>query len=300
MIISLEDVSYKYAIEPILDHVNFVVNEKDKWGVVGLNGAGKSTFMKILAGIEKPDDGKVTVLKKYKISYCSQNSEFSPRKSVYETVRSGLREETEVYQINAILNKLGITDYEQKIDVLSGGQKKRVALAISLIQKADLYLLDEPTNHLDIPAKEALESALEKYDGTILFVSHDRMFLKKMATRVLEMDSVGKIYDLNYEEYLDKKANNELIESVTKVEKEVKPQTVSFTDLKTIKNRVAKLEVLLDEAEQDLEAMRELRYEPEYYQDYRKMEELDAKIDDKHNEIAALMKEWEEKMAMME
>ena len=126
------------------------------------------------------------------------------------------------------------------------------------------------------------------------------MFLKKMATRVLEMDSISKVYDLNYEEYLDKKANNTLIESVAKVEKEIKPQTVSFTDLKAIKNRVAKLEVLLDEAEQDLEAMRELRYEPEYYQDYRKMEELDAKIDDKHNEIAALMKEWEEKMAMME
>lgn len=169
-----------------------------------------------------------------------------------------------------------------------------------MLEHDNVLLLDEPTNHLDIPAKEALESALEKYDGTILFVSHDRMFLKKMATRVLGMDSVGKIYDLNYEEYLDKKANNELIESVPKVEKEVKPQTVSFTDLKVIKNRVAKLEVLLDEAEQDLEAMRELRYEPEYYQDYRKMEELDAKIDDKHNEIAALMKEWEEKMAMME
>ena len=114
------------------------------------------------------------------------------------------------------------------------------------------------------------------------------------------MASVSKVYDLNYEEYLEKKASNDLVESVAKVEKESKPTTVSFTDLKAIKNRVAKLEVLLDEAEQDLEAMRELRYEPEYYQDYRKMEELDAKIDDKHNEIASLMKEWEEKMAMME
>ena len=147
---------------------------------------------------------------------------------------------------------------------------------------------------------QQLLEQMEKYDGTILFVSHDRMFLKKMATRVLEMGSISKVYDLNYEEYLEKKASNELVESVAKIEKEVKPQTVSFTDLKAIKNRVAKLEVLLEEAEQDLEAMRELRYEPEYYQDYRKMEELDAKIDDKHNEIAALMQEWEEKMAMLE
>ena len=121
-----------------------------------------------------------------------------------------------------------------------------------------------------------------------------------MSSRVLEMGSISKVYDLNYEEYLEKKASNELVESVAKVEKEVKPQTVSFTDLKAIKNRVAKIEVLLEEAEQDLEAMRELRYEPEYYQDYRKMEELDAKIDDKHNVIAALMQEWEEKMAILE
>ena len=169
-----------------------------------------------------------------------------------------------------------------------------------MLEHDNVLLLDEPTNHLDIPAKEALESALEKYDGTILFVSHDRMFLKKMATRVLVLFSFCKVYDLNYEEYLEKKASNELVESVAKIEKEVKPHTVSFSDLKAIKYRVAKLEVLLEEAEQDLEAMRELRYEPEYYQDYRKMEELDAKIDDKHNEIAALMQEWEEKMAKLE
>ena len=128
--------------------------------------------MKILAGIEKPDDGKVTVLKKYKISYCPQNSEFAPGKSVYETVRSALREETEVYQINAILNKLGITDYEQKIDVLSGGQKKRVALAISLIQKADLYLLDEPTNHLDQEMVLWLEKYLARVSKAVVLITH--------------------------------------------------------------------------------------------------------------------------------
>jgi ATP-binding cassette subfamily F protein uup len=140
MILSLEDVSFKYAVEPILDHVSFVVNEKDKWGVVGMNGAGKSTFLRILAGVEQPDEGKVTLLKKYKVSYCPQNTEFEPGRTVYETVRSSLSEEAEVYQIQSILNQLGITDHKQKIEVLSGGQKKRVALAIALIRKADLYL----------------------------------------------------------------------------------------------------------------------------------------------------------------
>jgi len=206
MIVSLEDVSYKYAIEPILDHVNFVVNEKDKWGVVGLNGAGKSTFMRILAGIEKPDSGKVTLLKKYKISYCPQNMEFPAGKSVYETVRSALTEEAEVYQINAVLNKLGITDYGQKIDVLSGGQKKRVALAISLIQKADLYLLDEPTNHLDQEMVLWLEKYLTRVSKAVVLITHDRYFLSRITNHIVEVDN-GHLYQYNgdYADYLEQR-----------------------------------------------------------------------------------------------
>ena len=121
MILSLEDVSFKYAVEPILDHVCFVVNEKDKLGVVGMNGAGKSTFLRILAGVEQPDAGKVMLLKKYKISYCPQNTEFEPGKTVYETVRSRLSEKAEVYQIQSILNQLGITDHGEKEE--SSGQR---------------------------------------------------------------------------------------------------------------------------------------------------------------------------------
>jgi len=206
MIVSLEDVSYKYAIEPILDHVNFVVNEKDKWGVVGLNGAGKSTFMKILAGIETPDEGKVNVLKKYKISYCPQNSEFTLGKSIYETVCSALTEKTEVYQINAILNQLGITDYEQKIDILSGGQKKRVALAISLIQKADLYLLDEPTNHLDQEMVLWLEKYLTRVSKAVVLITHDRYFLSRITNHIVEVDN-GHLYqyDGDYADYLEQR-----------------------------------------------------------------------------------------------
>ena len=206
MIISLEDVSYKYGIEPILDHVNFVVNEKDKWGVVGLNGAGKSTFMKILAGVEKPDAGNVTVLKKYKISYCPQSSDFPSGKTIYETVRSALSEEAEVYQINAILNKLGITEYEQKIDVLSGGQKKRVALAISLIQKADLYLLDEPTNHLDQEMVLWLEKYLARVSKAVVLITHDRYFLSRITNHIVEVDN-GHLYqyDGDYAVYLEQR-----------------------------------------------------------------------------------------------
>lgn len=206
MILSLEDVSFKYAVEPILDHVRFVVNEKDKWGVVGMNGAGKSTFLRILAGVEQPDAGKVMLLKKYKISYCPQNTEFEPGKTVYETVRSRLSEKAEVYQIQSILNQLGITDHDQKIEVLSGGQKKRVALAIALIRKADLYLLDEPTNHLDQGMILWLEKYLIHVSKAVVLVTHDRYFLSRITNHIVDLEN-GHLYqyDGNYADYLEQR-----------------------------------------------------------------------------------------------
>lgn len=206
MILSLEDVSFKYAVEPILDHVRFVVNEKDKWGVVGMNGAGKSTFLRILAGVEQPDAGKVMLLKKYKISYCPQNTEFEPGRTVYETVRSRLTEKAEVYQIQSILNQLGITDHEQKIEVLSGGQKKRVALAIALIRKADLYLLDEPTNHLDQGMILWLEKYLIHVSKAVVLVTHDRYFLSRITNHIVDLEN-GHLYqyDGNYADYLEQR-----------------------------------------------------------------------------------------------
>jgi len=183
-----------------------VVNEKDKWGVVGMNGAGKSTFLRILAGAEQPDEGKVTLLKKYKISYCPQNTEFEPGRTVYETVRSSLSEEAEVYQIQSILNQLGITDHNQKIELLSGGQKKRVALAIALIRKADLYLLDEPTNHLDQGMILWLEKYLIHVSKAVVLVTHDRYFLSRITNHMVDLEN-GHLYkyDGNYADYLEQR-----------------------------------------------------------------------------------------------
>ncbi|MDO4194438.1 MAG: ABC-F family ATP-binding cassette domain-containing protein [Erysipelotrichaceae bacterium] len=206
MILSLENVSFKYVTEPILDHVNFVVNEKDKWGVVGLNGAGKSTLLQIMAGVEKPDEGQVVFLKKYKISYCPQSMEFEPGRTVYDTVRSYVSDETEVYQIRSILNKLGIIDHEEQIDVLSGGQKKRVALAIALIRKADLYLLDEPTNHLDQDMIVWLERYLQRVSKAVVLVTHDRYFLSRITDHIVDIEK-GHLYayDGNYADYLEQR-----------------------------------------------------------------------------------------------
>ena len=206
MILSLEDVSYKYAITPILDHVDFVVNESDKWGVVGLNGAGKSTLLKLMAGKEKQDSGIINFLKKYKISYCPQTMEFEEDLSIYDTVLSYMEDKVEDYEIKAILNKLGLTNYDEKIDILSGGQKKRVALAIALIKKADLYLLDEPTNHLDQDMIIWLEKYLQRVSKAIVLVTHDRYFLSRITNHIVEVDQ-GHLYTYvgNYADYLEQR-----------------------------------------------------------------------------------------------
>ncbi len=206
MILSLENVSYKYAVNPILDHVNFVVNENDKWGVVGLNGAGKSTLLKLMAQVEKQDSGTIQVLKKYKISYCPQTMEFQNGLSIYETVNAYIDDKVEDYEIKSILNKLGLTNYEEKIDTLSGGQKKRVALAIALIKKADLYLLDEPTNHLDQDMIVWLEKYLQRVSKAIVLVTHDRYFLSRITNHIVEVDQ-GHLYTYegNYADYLEQR-----------------------------------------------------------------------------------------------
>lgn len=206
MVISLENVSYRYAVEPILDNVSFVVNEKDKWGIVGLNGSGKSTFLKIMAGVEKPDSGKVNNFNKYKISYCPQESLFDENKTILETVKLNISEEMEEFRINSILTKLGFTDFNQQIKILSGGQRKRVALAISLIKEADLYLLDEPTNHLDQDMIIWLEKYLQKVSKAVVLVTHDRYFLSRITNHIVEIDN-GKCYcyEGNYADYLEQK-----------------------------------------------------------------------------------------------
>lgn len=206
MILKFEDVSYRYAVEPILDNVNFVVNEKDKWGIVGLNGSGKSTLLKLMAQVDTPDSGKITSLSKYSISYCPQESNFDETKSIIETVNLNIKEKEEEYKVKSILSKLGLNNYDERMSVLSGGQKKRVALAIALIKEADLYLLDEPTNHLDQDMIIWLEKYLSKSSKAVVMVTHDRYFLSRITNHIVEIDRAKLYtYEGNYADYLEQK-----------------------------------------------------------------------------------------------
>ena len=201
-----------------------------------------------------------------------------------------------MYKIRSVLGAFLFSADEvfKEVNVLSGGEKVRLSLAKLMMKKANFLILDEPTNHLDIISKEALENALNEYDGTILFVSHDRYFIKKIATSCLVIDE-DKVtyYPDGYKDYIDVKVKEESKEEV----KENKP-------LKQIKQKpkynISRLENEISLMEDILEDKRALRYEPEYYQDMNKMKELDEEIDDIHNQIHALEEKWEEAMRFEE
>lgn len=301
----LEVENLKVGYDSVLSSVSMELFRNDRMAIVGPNGIGKSTFVKTLMELIPSKGGSFHFGHQIDIGYFDQDSaQMKSTKSVLDELwdEHPMADQTEIR--NALAGFLFTQDDVFKsVNDLSGGEKVRLALAKLMMDHDNLLILDEPTNHLDIPAKEALEDALKDYDGTLLFVSHDRMFLKKMADRVIEIGPVAHVYNEGYEEYLADRAAGTLKESAgqkkAEPEKKAAP-ALDRTQRNQLKNRVARLESLLEEAEQDLESLRELRYEPEYYQDYRKMEELDQQIDDKHNEIAALMEEWETKLSLLE
>ena len=210
MLISVNNLSKTNGIKNIVDNVSFSIEENDKVALIGINGTGKSTLLKILAGIENYQ-GEIIKKKDMTISYLPQNPDFDPNKTIMEQVYL-LVDKTKVneYEVKAILNKFGITNYDQLIKELSGGQQKRVALAITLLKPCDLLILDEPTNHLDNEMIEYLEKYLIKFSKAIFMVTHDRYFLERVTNKIMEIDR-SKIYEYqaNYSKFLDLKAQRE-------------------------------------------------------------------------------------------
>lgn len=293
-----------------LSCVSFEMHRQNRIGIVGPNGIGKSTLLKTLTGQLQPLSGSFHFGHQIDIGYFDQETAaMRSNKTVLDTLWDDNPDSTQT-QIRSTLAAFLFTQDEvfKEVNDLSGGEKVCLSLARLMMAHDNLLILDEPTNHLDIPAKEALEKALKDYDGTLLFVSHDRMFLSKMADQVLEIGEDSQLFDFTYDQYAERKKAGTLssVAVVAKTSQKLKSAAPEKTaaqlrqEKNALTNRVAKLEELLEKAQEELEALRELRYEPEYYQDYRKMEELDATIDEKHNEIAHYTNEWEEKMMALE
>ena len=193
--------------------MSLYINEGDRIGIVGINGTGKSTFLKILAGEEMPDSGTVTKADSLRIGYLPQNPAFKENMTVLEQVFEGVSEEykeLQEHEAKTILTKLGINDFDKRVGLLSGGEKKRVSIASALIHPSDLLVLDEPTNHIDNEMVGWLENYLSKYTGALLMVTHDRYFLDRIVNRIVELDN-GALYsyDANYSRFLELKAQRE-------------------------------------------------------------------------------------------
>jgi len=209
MLLSAQQLSINFGSRQLLTDVNFYLNEGDKVGIIGINGTGKSTFLKVLAGALEPDAGKVTRNPNVQISYLSQNPQMEDDATVLEQVflhfPRDFRELRE-HEATAMLTKLGFQDLTQKVGTLSGGQRKRVALAAALIHPADILILDEPTNHLDSRMVAWLEDWLRQFRGGLIMVTHDRYFLERVVNHITEL-SRGKLYhyEANYSRYLELK-----------------------------------------------------------------------------------------------
>ena len=209
MLLSAEHLSINYGARQLLDDVNFYLPEGEKTGIIGINGTGKSTFLKVLAGVVEPDGGTLFRSPRAKISYLSQNPAMKDDATVLEQVFLHLpadEQSVHEYEVKAMLNQLGIPDFDQKVGTLSGGQRKRVALTAALLQPADVLILDEPTNHLDAEMTAWLEDRLRKFRGGIIMVTHDRYFLERVVNHITELDK-GKLYhyESNYSKYLELK-----------------------------------------------------------------------------------------------
>lgn len=258
-ILNAEKISKTYGEKVLFDKVVLGVNKGDKIGVIGVNGTGKSTFLKIIAGIEEPDAGEIVSGRGVTVSYLAQAPQFNPGDTIVGYVIKDKNNASEA-EAKTILTKLGITDFDAAINTLSGGQRKRIALARTLVSPAEVLILDEPTNHLDSDMVIWLEEYIKKFKGELIMVTHGRYFLDNVTNRIVELDG-GKLYgyDTNYSGFLELKTQREEKERAT----EAKRANILRRELEWIRRgcqaRSTKQQARIDRYEDMKEASRQAR-----------------------------------------
>lgn len=236
-LVNAEHLTHTYTGRLLFDDASFYLDENEKAGIIGINGTGKSTLLKIIAGITEPDQGSVTTAQNLRMAYLPQSPLFNEGLSVLDAalpLKNDISGEQSVFipQAKSLLGKLGTRDLSQDIGTLSGGQRKRIALVRTLLTPADVLILDEPTNHLDGAMAEWLEEYLKNYRGALIIVTHDRYFLDSVTNRIVEIDK-GKLYNYNcnYLGFIERKAEREEIERAA----ERKRQSILRTEIAWIK-----------------------------------------------------------------
>lgn len=293
-LLTMEHITKSYTDRVLLDDVGFSINENEKIGVIGINGMGKSTLLKVAAGIEPCDSGKISMGGQVKICYLPQTPVFQEGTTILKAAVEGNVDELNRWTIEAdakaMLNRLGFTDYEERIGHMSGGQKKRVALVNALLTPADILVLDEPTNHLDNAMSEWLEEYLISFRGAILMVTHDRYFLDRVATRIVEVDQ-GKIYNYpgNYSQFVRLKEERQNMALAT----ERKRKSILKTELEWL-SRGARARSTKQKAHIDrIKAMQEIR---DIQEEKRvAMDSVASRMGNKTIEIAGISKSYDDR-----
>ena len=258
-ILNVEKVSKTYGEKELFNNISLGINSGDKIGLIGVNGTGKSTLLKIIAGVEEPDEGQVVKGRGIELAYLAQTPLYYENENVLEYVMRGKHADSQP-KAKEILNKLGITNHGAMMNILSGGQKKRAALARTLVEPARLLILDEPTNHLDNDMVLWLEQFIKNFKGELIMVTHDRYFLDNVTNRIVELDKASLYsYDTNYSGFLELKTQREEMERAT----EAKRQNILRKELAWIRRgcqaRSTKQQARIDRFEDMKEASKQAR-----------------------------------------
>lgn len=293
-ILNVEKVSKNYGTKELLNQATMGVNKGDKIGVIGVNGTGKSTLLKIIAGLEHPDEGNIVKGNNVTISYLAQAVDCNGDDSALSFVMQGKKSASEA-QAKTILNKLGFDDYYVRMGILSGGQKKRAALAKALVEPAEVLILDEPTNHLDNDMVIWLEKYIKSFKGELIMVTHDRYFLDNVTNRIVEIDK-GSLYsyDTDYSGFLELKTEREAMERAT----EDKRQNILRRELEWIKRgckaRSTKQQARIDRYEDMKAASREARQK--FDKELMEMNSVSSRLGKKTIELDGICKSYDGKM----
>ncbi len=304
-VLMVQDLSKRFGERRLFDGLNLHLRAGDRVAVIGPNGVGKSTLLNIIMGFVPKDAGSVLVGANVDIGYYDQQqSSLHPEKDIMSEVWDDFPT-MEPDRVRGTLALFLITgeDVFRKVSTLSGGERGRVALSKLMLRRDNLLILDEPTNHLDMDSREVLESALQDYDGTILTVSHDRYFINRVATRVMEMTPEGvTMYEGNYDAYLEKKRAMSLLltpletggKTRTQLEKEQRKQRASREEVRARRVRLKQLETDIARAEEELGALKKRLGEGSLWLDHAKAMRTQAEHDRLSEELEAMYAAWEE------
>ena len=308
-ILTIKGARLSFGTNELFTNVELYINRGDKISLVGRNGCGKSTLLKVIARDIEPDAGEIFVQPGVKVSYMPQDPDFSGYATLREVVLSGLpeHERGQEYRADILIEQFDIRA-EQSPEQSSGGERKKAALAKALINEPDILLLDEPTNHLDIDSKEILERAVNHFEGTVLYVSHDRYFINRTATRILDLTQKQLVnYIGNYDYYLEKKEANEQAQLTTPVESATDTADNGASDskltwqqqkeeqarLRKKQNALNKVEKEISQLEAKNEFLDEQLSDPKNWTDIALLQKLASEKEANDERLLTLMEEWE-------